>query len=698
MTSGKVPAKAFAVFAVALMLAITVVPLVFSGSQTDAVEGATSVTYHGNHDKNGSESESISYNGIVSAEYNPVYNDMGWKAPTGTYTSGTIKLEISYWGNHDGKTFELPEGMVVENISYNRDYIRATSDGNTYTVHDSGGGWTAGLNRTITISFHWNFEYSLVFGGWADQKVGIDEVSKEGINYYHPGDVFGTDSNATVPTDLYAVWLTPNVYLLPFDDSQGLGKITGTEIRTSVPYRSSEENREDDYRGYGDYDRVVYALVDNEYTRIYAVSDGMETGDYLTCGTYRSESGSNDRFYIRETWYDWGYNYDYHIPLKGNVIIDNVKLVTQPCDSSLSHGNDSDHGIFANGYRLIIGTNVSTGAMSGNDSTVAREYPQIFGGIAIDTYSHASATARDSIPGTDLVIFSGVYYNIVAGNHDGNIEGNTHLVIRGGTVLDTVVGGNSSSTEGRLTMNGETVVSSTNTIMGSTYVYILGGCLPADSHQETTIGSRDDFSGIPSGVTLTESTILTGGSNNGKVHRGTNVFISGDAVLWDVQGGGRRGQSTVDGVVSVEVSGQAMIRHVLCGSITDGISERGAGTPSDLQSYSGSVKDVKIVVKHSAMVASLFGAGYDTYYSPTYASMLDGGTIDIDIIGGTVGYVYGGGYRGAVGYSGNLPQSSSESPIESISITVSGGSVGEVYGGGRGGVDKVLYNADSSRV
>ena len=302
MTSGKVPAKAFAVFAVALMLAITVVPLVFSGSQTDAVEGATSVTYHGNHDKNGSESESISYNGIVSAEYNPVYNDMGWKAPTGTYTSGTIKLEISYWGNHDGKTFELPEGMVVENISYNRDYIRATSDGNTYTVHDSGGGWTAGLNRTITISFHWNFEYSLVFGGWADQKVGIDEVSKEGINYYHPGDVFGTDSNATVPTDLYAVWLTPNVYLLPFDDSQGLGKITGTEIRTSVPYRSSEENREDDYRGYGDYDRVVYALVDNEYTRIYAVSDGMETGDYLTCGTYRSESGSNDRFYIRETW------------------------------------------------------------------------------------------------------------------------------------------------------------------------------------------------------------------------------------------------------------------------------------------------------------------------------------------------------------------------------------------------------------
>ena len=692
MTSGKVPAKAFAVFAVALMLAITVVPLVFSGSQTEAVEGVTSVTYHRNHNENDSESEPVSYNGIVSAEYNPVYNNMGWKAPTDTYTSGTIKLEISYRGNHDKETFELPDGMVVESISYNRDYIHATSSGNIYTVHDNGGFSDTGYKRTITISFHWSFEYSLIFGGWADQAVGINEVSNEETNYYHPGDVFGTDSNATVPTDLYAVWLTPNVYLLPFDDSQGLGKITGTEIRTSVPYRSSEEYREYDYQGYGDYARVVFALVDNEYTRIYAVSDGMETGDYLPCGTYRSESGSNDRFYIRETWYDWGYNYDYHIPLKGNVIIDNVKLVTQPCDSSLSHGNDSDHGIFANGYRLIIGTNVSTDTMSGNERTVARAYPQIFGGIASDTYSHASATARDSIPGTDLVIFSGVFYNIVAGNHDGNIDGDTHLVIRGGTVLDTVVGGNSSSTEG---------TANANVIWGNTCVYVLGGCLPADSYQEDKIGT----SANTAGVMLSESTILTGGSNNGKVSGDTNVFISGNASLWDVQGGGRRGQSTVDGTVNVEVSGLAVIRHVLCGSITDGLDgESGNGSPNCIKNgnptdYKGSVHNVKMTVKHGAMVASVFGAGYDTYYMPLYSSMFGSDasidtSIDIDIVGGTVGYVYGGGYRGAVGYTGDLSLDPVESPIDSISIEVSGSAkvLGDVYGGGRGGVDKVTHN------
>ena len=674
MTSRRYPAKAFAVFAVALMLAMVVVPILSFGSDNTvkADTGATSVTYH---NPSGSENVPFVYNGIASAEYNPLYwnadnGEPNWAAPDVTITIQN-RITFTFGTGSDGTVITIPSGVTVDYSNQGGDSTWGTptlsqaSDG-TSMVLDVPRGWDvdSGIGY-VWIEYSYSTTTKAVFGGWTTlSDIKTDDERYTIQSYQNSFLSLGTILSDTA--DLYAVWVSPNAYYS--EQSINLGtSFTAPAIHFTLPV-----GKRTDY-----YGRCTESPSgDNEYTRIYLVNNGDETGDYLKMGTYRSTDVDNpSTFYIRET-YSGGI--DYHIPTEGNVIIDNVKLVTDPCDLYLSHGNDSDHGIFANGYRLIIGTNVSTDTMSTDDWTVARAYPQIFGGIASDTYSHAEDTFRNSIPGTDLVIFSGVYYNIVAGNHDGNIDGDTHLVIRGGTVLDTVVGGNSSSTEG---------TDAKNFINGSTNVYILGGCLPADSYQENKLKT----SGNTAGVKLTESSILTGGSNNGKVGRDTNVYISGDAVLWDVQGGGRRGQSTVDGTVNVEVSGLAVIRHVLCGSITDGITEGEVGTPSDLSKYDGSVKNVKMTVKHSAMVASVFGAGYDTYYAPTYASMFNRGSIDINIEGGIVGYVYGGGYRGAVGYTGNLGESPSLKPIDSISISVSGGEVGEIYGGGRGGVDKVLH-------
>lgn len=689
MTSGKVPAKAFAVFAVALMLAVVVVPILSVTTETDAIDnGETEVTYHRNLNSSDTVTHKVSYYGIASAEYNPQYwigtdsqsskdGRVNWGAPS-TVVKGSdqvLSLTINYGTYSDGKRFTLPDYIDVINIDAhaNVQYEWQADDSvhlvngteRTYEiVQDHPRIYSGYVFIQYTLLKEYNNEY--VFVGWRTTADSNDPYHVD----YNPGDII------TGEKDLYAVWAPSSVYIQ--NNIQYSETIT-LDILSALPYGSQSN-----------YDVIISPMGDNEYTRIYQVDDGDETGNYLEMGTYRSADVDRpSTFYIRET-YNGGI--DYHIPLNGNVIIDNVKLVTQSCDPSLSHGNDSDHGIFANGYRLIIGTNVSTDTMSENESAVARAYPQIFGGIASDTYNHASATARDSIPSTDLVIFSGVFYNIVAGNHDGNIDGDTHLVIRGGTVLDTVVGGNSSSTEG---------TANANVIRGSTYVYVLGGCLPADSYQEDKIGT----SANTAGVMLSESTILTGGSNNGKVSGDTNVFISGNASLWDVQGGGRRGQSTVDGTVNVEVSGLAVIRHVLCGSITDGLDGKsGNGSPDCIKNgnptdYKGSVHNVVMMVKHGAMVASVFGAGYDTYYKPLYSSMFGSDasidtSIDIDIVGGIVGYVYGGGYRGAVGYTGDLSLNPVESPIDSISIEVSGSAkvLGDVYGGGRGGVDKVTHN------
>lgn len=650
-------ARLFASLTVALMLSSLIIPIVSQGSGSDPVTGndvgEISVTYH--HNSSDVEGTEITYNGIASAEYNPVYwkADNGkdnWLAPQGTYTFN-LGLTLTYSGRIEQSSFTLPEGMNVTQVSTNSNDVRVVkSDGNTYMVYDT---WWPLLDRHIYVEFSYDYRYDYVFGGWS-----ITNQSYNGQADYDPGDILEDVSR------LYAVWLTPTLHY-KFDAEQGLDNIQGPEIVESINFGDSSYTRVD-------------PQVDNVYTNIYMISGVQKAGDKLPGGTYRSSDGSGtlqlDEPY--EAWDGWnGYQtfHDYAIPIDEDVIIDNLRLdAVDKCDTTKKHGDDPDHGLYANGNMLIIGP----GVVTVGDSE-PRSYPQIFGGY----YEGGKEDTDEPLSNTDVVIFSGTYYNVVAGGYDQSVSESTNLVIRGSTtVLDTVIGGNSRS--------------STDHSVGGTNVYVLGGCLPADSYQEDKLGS----SNIPSGVFLDESTILTGGSNNGKVTGDTHVFISGDAKLWDVQGGGRRGASSVSGTVNVDVSGLGTVRHVLCGSITDGIVGNGqSGDPTNAN-YGGSVEDVRITIRQGAVVASVFGAGYDTYYSPNLASMLEGGSIRIDVEGGTVGYVYGGGYRGAVGFLGNLSNGGGvSSPIDSISINISGGEVlGDVFGGGRGGVDKVTHERDGA--
>ena len=700
MTSGKVPAKAFAVFAVALMLILSVVPSISSdpnNSDNDIIDtGAVSIDYHDPLEVN--STVSVDYNGIASADYNPVYDGKGWKAPTNSsiVISGTLTIDYS---GVTSKTFSIPQGMVIKIIGdgssqfKNNNWVDWDFKPATASISDDGRSLTLnlpsywyGITYYQSGTFTASYTYALpgidyVFAGWSTSPVEPDD---ENVEVIHPGDILNgingklgntIDNDAN---DLYVVWYTPDIYY-SIDDSIDVDydEIPSISVLDSLSFNSSVPSG---YTAYEGNHNIAY-------TRIYEVSGTVETSKSLPMGTYRSENPdkpstitiNHTDTYETGPWYDRETHYrNCYTVMQGNVILDNINIMYRS-DADLAsgkHGDDSNYGIFANGHRLIIGTDVKV--LGGSD---AESYIQITGG-----------SRNGSTGSTDVVVFSGTYSNIVAGSNNQSLNGSTNLVIRGDTtVLDTVVGGNSGDKDGE---------TEGNIVTGNTNVYMLGGCLPADSYQEEKIGTNGSTedgtlteSTIPVGVILTESTILTGGSNNGKVKGDTNVFISGDAVLWDVQGGGRRGQSEVFGSVNVEVSGLAVIRHVLCGSITDGLDgEHGNGSPNDFNKYTGSVHKVKMTVKHGAMVASVFGAGYDTYYKPLYSSMFDSdASIDINIEGGTVGYVYGGGYRGAVGYSGNLTQSPSESPIKSISITVSGGSVGEVYGGGRGGVDKVLH-------
>lgn len=663
----------------ALMLAVIVAPLAFSvPHELCAVDtGERHVKYY--YDSNKNISVDVTYYGIASAEYNP-YNNLtfgenpaginGWVGEPITVSNPEVGVTI-YFSNTQNGTITLPDkikpiindGKLVYDVNYNDD---SDVKDNPKSVNVVNGNqlkielptenylfWTAFPSGSITVhcTYEGDVNTNYVFAGWSEKPVEVDYRIDES-ELIEPGDILGENVQ-----ELYAVWYTPNIQSLITAELEG----KDSSVTAHFEYVKDHRNIGED----------TFSLTKHEgcaYTEIILLSGANKTGDYLKMGTYRS-ANLNDKadLYIDELYNR--NNHDYHIPIGGNVIIDNINLLSGAAGIyEYNHGN-SAKGLFANGYKLIIGTGVETG-----DSSNPRDYPQIFGGNS--SSNHSAPVDRD-ISSTNVVIFSGTYYNIIAGNYDGSITGDTRLVIRGDTtVLDTVVGGNSSNTR-------------TDTI-SNTWIYVLGGCLPGDSYQEDQLGKT----GYTKGVTLTESTILTGGSNNSQVTGSTNVFISGTAKLWDVQGGGRRGVSGV-GTANVEVSGQAAIRHVLCGSITDGLERNGTATPN-IDSYDGSVKDVNITIEDNAMVASVFGAGYDTYYAPHMASMLKGGDITINIDGGTIGYVYGGGYRGAIGYTGFLDSSPQESPLDSIQIKMTGGTVlYDIFGGGRGGVDKFIHSDDT---
>lgn len=447
------------------------------------------------------------------------------------------------------------------------------------------------------------------------------------------------------------------------------GEIVTSEMIDSLT--SSEEDTIHIYATWGVLDNYLTALRDatfnggNVYTNVIQITrnDGA------------SISSAHGDFTLRgQNLYIWGAD-----TLNGNVIIDGISIQNMNVEATNSnHGDGNRYGIFANGHTLIIGTGVDVtyGVRNTYNSWTA---PQIYGGSNFG-----------SCGSTNVIIHSGTFYNVVAGGYECTINGNTNLVVRGGTILDTIIGGNAGGSN-----------SSSNVITGDTNVHITGNAImPGDEYEERQLDSNYN-----SGFRLTESTILTGGSNNGTVNGNTNVYISGDAQLWDVQGGGRRGSSVVGlynggsthgslvsgGTAHVYVSGNAVIKHVLCGSITDGINS-GNGNQC--------VKNVMLYITDSAAVASVFGAGYDTWYDPGYSSMYGGGEISIAINGdATVGYVYGGGYRGTVGLGPQyIDDTEYTQPLESIAISISGNVtiLEDVFGGGRGGLDKITHNVDGT--
>ena len=620
--------KALAVTLVAIMVAVTAAPLMVDNTGGTITDNSTTVVYHPYY------SEPVLENGnyITGGSQN------NWTISYVEYNSDNIdrsdSQEIKYYGTVWSTEYN-PQLWTKGPGDMEKDWFPILK-------YSSG---ASKVNNTNVEAGR-----TLVFTGWKtavyDSEGALTGVSD--ITYY-PGEVIpkSVQDQATHEGKIhvYATWGYLNytdiesVHRYNMDGTVNIGSLTGIDGNIVVDSKDTVSN-------------IYTNIVGSINTYITVGNCTIDPSIKTNAETLAISTGSKT--------------------MKGNQIIQNATITGT---FNQNHGAGNSGSLIANGCVLIMGLGIT----NGNDANV-KNYPQIIGGMNGGTTS--AGIQRTTFEGetdklaTMVIIHSGTYSNVIGGSITGTLNGSTYLSVRGATILDTMAGGCSG--------NG-------GIINGSSFVYATNMNMPGDTYEENNLGTRmGNFNGVSaSHVSSNESTILTGASVNGRITENTHVYISGTTAVWDVQAAGRGGSSVVQGTANLDISGKSVVKHAACGSITDGISnDSSAG-----QHYTGDKQCVKIVnisIHDDSRVASVFGAGYDTFYHATYSSMYgDDSSINLKIDGGTVGYVYGGGYRGTVG--------TEKYPLDHVTIEISGGRiVGDVFLGGRGGLDKVCHNTNGS--
>ena len=546
---------------------------------------------------------------------------------------------VTYYPNGaTGEAITIPyEGIVA--TEYNPLYWKNTADALTTNwiapreSHNYGG--SVG---TMTVN--------MVFAGWSTK-----ETPTSADDLIAPGDVI-----PDTVTKLWAYWAFPDIFRSNNQNYEYTAAVTNTQP-TPTAYGNT-------------------AFADRMYTTQYSISGTLNFGSNtgyakLSTGSYRSlgmytGTGTLSTFHLTGP-----NNNNGNAVAQGNVVIDNVIMTSIAANTN--HGYADNVGLYANAHKMILGANIQN-----NYGTNALAAPQLYGGGTGSTtgtaYSQKAVVSKDDElngmkfnMGSFVIVHSGTYYSMFAGGRTtmGSSSNplSTYLVIKNATVLDTVGGGNATNSSSYPIYGSTTYNTQIDQYQGGTFVYAIGLYTLGDSWAAGITGYNQP-------VTTKEGANFQGGCSYSSVNGSTHVFVSGNSSVWDVQGGGRAGTSKC-AFTYVEISGNAEVRHAACGLVTDGT-----------ESANTSAKGTKMMVVDNPRISMLFGAGYDTWTNPTASNMSQGKTIEVDIRGGTIGFVYGGGYRGTVGSSGN---------DLTVSVNISGGDVlFDVFGGGRGGVDKMI--------
>lgn len=556
----------------------------------------------------------------------------------------------------------------------------------------------------------------------SDLATGVKITALWRENVIYPGDVI--DGNVT---ELEAQWVVPNLFItksLSFGSNAWTGNTSLTLNNANLirldgykinPYRAIDWSDSfsgglviDDsayHRNTGYVDSVFSTINCLMTTKEYGMTGStiLKTGTYRTVNPYTNTGVYSDKNNYANSKANINF-YKNTILAQGDVIFDNINYIG---NNNGKHG-DGTSGLFANGHRLIIGVNVTNPKFEGTDLSEDAKIDArnlgvnlltIYGGKNVDSTEIVDCRkmvfGRDDVDmdemvdlGSYLIIHSGIYLNVIGGCGDNKSMGNssvllsTYLVMKGGIVTDTLVGGcGGNGVLWGANTNSSTPLSSLKKECGGTFTYLTGVYTLGDYWQDEISGFRTDngASNLREHIWTCESSIVEGGCSKSVLHGSSHMFVSGRASVWDVQAGGRSAATSTD-YAYLEITGHAEVRRLACGTITDG---------NDSGSNKNSVRHANVYVGGDALVASVYGAGFDTWAYPKNESMTSG-IVDVEIAGGTIYDVYGGGYRGSIGTKGTPSNLT-------VNVSMTGGEVlGNVYGGGSGGLNKIKHEVDGT--
>lgn len=540
---------------------------------------------------------------------------------------------------------------------------------------------TGNLNIEFTLDFS-KIVVNKVFAGWHTNSTSATNVNadviEDGIvttksNLVYPGDVV-----PSTVTNLYADWVVPDLFVdNTVQRKDAVTDVVDGVLKTSIMFEGLNPYREigslsdaqftagTHYTWNGSSYQVSNAK--SMFATIYVLNGNVSaTSDNLPTGTYRSLN-INRPVTIGITAYS--------LTMGGDVTIDNVNL-KQGADCGNRVGSSQGKIIDAKYHRLIVGVGITS--LKGHVVNLLGA-PSIYGGTnsvtqSIEVDKKIVSESNEALGNTKtkiasyLIIHSGTFCHIAgAGGNvgDNNNPLSTYIVIKKATVIGALYGSASNSDHYGVKDN---KYSNPPELDGGSYVYATGLNSVGDRYEDRAVGHEH-----PDNWYLDESSMVLGGSYSKTLYGSSHLFITGKSSVFDVQGGGRQYDSVTKSTY-LEITGKSEVRHVACGTITDGVKDKDRSAADS----------VHILVDEDPHIGMLFGAGYDTWTMSEYTSM-KGGKITIDMKGGTVGFVYGGSMRGTVG---------TDSMHVDISITISGGTVEyDVFGGGRGGLDKAHHAA-----
>lgn len=290
--------------------------------------------------------------------------------------------------------------------------------------------------------------------------------------------------------------------------------------------------------------------------------------------------------------------------------------------------------------------------VTGNNENLTVEYQA----LASDSGNHNSTSIT---PTSQMVIKSGVFGNYII-NGNGSTSSNSYYTY--GVYAGGISSGSSTSYRvlkiegGRIfSVNGGPCISNSNTVGNVIGIYMTGGevdNIVGGAGTSETYGNR-----IVSVTGGTVNNAVAGGSNSystsGKITAGpfrgnTLVYIGGSAVI---------------GGTPATVERTGTLYAVTAGSVF------GAGLGSNGQANRGVAYSTHVIINGGTIKNNVYGGG--NYGAAGYNT---NATATIDVLDGTVeGSVFGGANSNGFGTSTNYTYT--------INLNMSGGTVGYLYGG-----------------